>query len=214
MHWETQHLKKDWGVYPEIDLVRKSTNFLNQIRSRYGSLPRCLDLGCGIGANTIMLRDIGFQVTAIDGSPTAIKKLTERTDTLNINAQVLDFSNLKELKGPFDLIVDNLSLYANHPSNIKLYLTDLCTLMNSETLFYSRVWGKKTTGLTDVGKYFYNNPEIGPCSHTGETTVYDLKLIDSMYGEFFTTVVDELLCTYNTSEVWQEFVVCARLKKI
>ena len=158
MHWETQHQKKDWGVYPEIDLVRKSTNFLNQIKSQYGSLPRCLDLGCGIGANTIMLRDIGFQVTAIDGSPTAIKKLTERTDTLNINAQVLDFSNLKELKGPFDLIVDNLSLYANHPSNIKLYLTDLCTLMNSETLFLLTSVGEKDYWINRRWEVFLQQP--------------------------------------------------------
>lgn len=67
--WEQIHKAKDWGTYPDNHLVR----FVMRNRDQLGK--SALDVGCGIGAQTMFLFEQGFdEVVGIDLSPTAIAK--------------------------------------------------------------------------------------------------------------------------------------------
>ncbi len=59
------------------------------------SLPpgRALDLACGTGRNALWLAQCGWNVTAVDGSSTAIAILRERAAGLRIEAQIADLEN-------------------------------------------------------------------------------------------------------------------------
>ncbi len=72
---------------------------------------RALDLGCGPGRNALHLAALGFQVDAVDLSPTAITWAEERAREAgaDIRFHCGDAFALagKELTGPYDLIYDS-----------------------------------------------------------------------------------------------------------
>ncbi|MEA1952579.1 MAG: class I SAM-dependent methyltransferase, partial [Planctomycetota bacterium] len=75
-----------------------------------GTIPvgRVLELGCGTGADSVYLAKNGFEVTAIDSSPTALERARRRGRLENapvhfILEDVYEFAKQAE---PFDLIFD------------------------------------------------------------------------------------------------------------
>lgn len=73
---------------------------------------RALDLGCGPGRNALALAARGFQVDAVDLSPTAVDWARERAreaGTAGIRFHCGDAFALTEgeLSGPYDLVVDS-----------------------------------------------------------------------------------------------------------
>ncbi|MDJ0343444.1 class I SAM-dependent methyltransferase [Streptomyces sp. H10-C2] len=72
---------------------------------------RALDLGCGPGRNAIHLASLGFEVDAVDLSPTAIAWAEERSREAgaDIRFHCGDAFSLSatELGGPYDLIYDS-----------------------------------------------------------------------------------------------------------
>ena len=70
--WDDVHREKDWGRWPNENIVR-------MVMKRYGGVPdrsaiRMLDIGCGSGAHGRFLVEEGFHVDAIDGSERAVVK--------------------------------------------------------------------------------------------------------------------------------------------
>ena len=70
---------------------------------------RAIDLGCGSGANSILLARHGFDVTGVDLSPIAIEKARAASvDTPHPAFVVADLMDLPpELGGPYDLLIDS-----------------------------------------------------------------------------------------------------------
>ncbi len=94
-HWET-------GV-PAGELAR----VVREQRDALGR-GRVLELGCGTGADAIYLTREGFEVTAIDSSPTAIERARARAEHEGVLprfvlADLFEFTKDAE---PFDLVYD------------------------------------------------------------------------------------------------------------
>lgn len=73
-----------------------------------GSAHNILELGCGLGRFSRYLAKQKFNVTAVDFSPVAIGKARTRVarDISKPNFIVGDVTNLKVVRGPFDLSFD------------------------------------------------------------------------------------------------------------
>jgi SAM-dependent methyltransferase len=69
---------------------------------------RAIDLGCGTGSNAIFLAQHGFEVTGVDFAASAIEKAKRRANAAGVRAQFVvdDLTNLRKVKGTFDLLVD------------------------------------------------------------------------------------------------------------
>lgn len=69
---------------------------------------RALDLACGPGRNALYLARLGWQVTAVDSSRTAIRVLADRTAGLDIQAHTADLEKHEFAIAPaaYDLILD------------------------------------------------------------------------------------------------------------
>ena len=80
-----------------------------------GRLKSCktIDLGCGQGNDSIYLTKKGFDVIGVDFSTRAIKKAKQRARNadLNIKFMVDDVTNLRNVSGKFQLVVDNGCLH-------------------------------------------------------------------------------------------------------
>src|SRR4051794_25778969 len=67
---------------------------------------RVLDLGCGDGVLTLKLKELGCEVTGVDGGPDMIRKARE----LGLDAHVMDGHELSFAR-EFDAVFSNAALH-------------------------------------------------------------------------------------------------------
>ncbi len=103
---------------PELESITQFTRQLNP-----GAL--ILDLGCGIGNAAARMRERGFNLECIDGSPEMVKAAN---DTFSLNAKTAFFSDLDTI-AHYDGIWANFSLLhtpkADFPANLQAINTAL-----------------------------------------------------------------------------------------
>lgn len=91
----------------------------------YGA--RVLELGCGAGNQSVRLASLGYLVTGVDISPTAVAMAKQRAATarMEIDFFVADVSQVGNLPlGPFDLVVDSLCLHCIiGPDRLALFIS-------------------------------------------------------------------------------------------
>jgi tellurite methyltransferase len=132
-----------------------------------------LDLGCGEGRNSIFLAKHGYEVVAIDSSPSAIAKLKKIADEkkLRINTVIGDALELPRKK--FDLIVASTILDHIPPKSINTLIQKMknnlenngyvcATVLTVQDPGYSRDYSK---GVSECSKfvthYFAKNELLG-----------------------------------------------------
>jgi SAM-dependent methyltransferase len=75
-----------------------------------GRIPpgKAIALGCGVGRETIYLAKKGFDVIGLDFSPTAIKQARRRAKVEGVEVPFIvdDLTNLRHVRGTFDLVTD------------------------------------------------------------------------------------------------------------
>ncbi len=96
-----RYFRMPWETGPREELV-------GLVESGRIAPGRAIDLGCGTGSNTIFLAQHGFEVTGVDFAASAIAKARRRANAAGVRAQFVvdDLTNLRKVKGTFDLLVD------------------------------------------------------------------------------------------------------------
>jgi SAM-dependent methyltransferase len=112
-----------------------------------GRLKPCktIDLGCGEGRETIYLAKKGFKVIGVDFSNRAINKARLRAKEANVDAKFLvgDVTNLKDIKGKFDLVVDNTCLHTIYSSKARdKYVQTVLNLTKTDSHYFLRCFVK------------------------------------------------------------------------
>jgi SAM-dependent methyltransferase len=102
--WEERYQQGDtpWNTQqPSSELMR--------ILQEY-EIPRgqALELGCGEGASAVYLCRQGFEVTAVDVSPTAVERAREYAgrEGVNVDFRVADVTALGDVPAPFAFVFD------------------------------------------------------------------------------------------------------------
>lgn len=104
---------RDWDKrYREGDkpwdsglVSRELTRVLNETPITPG---RGLELGCGTGTNAVALAERGFEVTAVDVSPTALEVAKAKAEAANVSIEWRcdDVTNLSFADCPYDFLFD------------------------------------------------------------------------------------------------------------
>ena len=91
---------------------------------------RAIDLGCGTGSNAIFLALHGFDVTGVDFAASAIEKARQRADAAEVAARFVmdDLTNLRQVQGTFDFLVDYGALDDLRPAHRDLYVRNVLPL--------------------------------------------------------------------------------------
>ena len=98
--YKSGHHQKTWN------LESASTELISLLMAlQLPSGSRCLDVGCGAGADIKYLAEEGFSVTGIDFSSVAINLAKARLRKFKVDLLVGDILTTK-FKKPFDLITD------------------------------------------------------------------------------------------------------------
>jgi SAM-dependent methyltransferase len=185
--WDKIH-GSGWGKYPAESVVRFLVRY-KRAAPDFANSNTLLELGCGGGANTKMIIAEGYRVTAIDGSPNAIKN-TKNYVGEGATLQVLDFNALSEHFAPesFDIIVDNVSIYTAKLEDIKNILAQVHTILKKGGLFYSSVFSPFTSGyLTgdEVEPGTYTDIKEGALANAGLQHISTEEEMREVYGNFF-----------------------------
>ncbi len=211
-HWDEKFRAQEWGRYPPEDLVRFcGRHYKNTDRNSV----KVLEIGCGPGANIWFLHREGFDVSGIDGSPSAIDQAYKRVSenaALNKHKpdlKVGDFSKLPWKDHSFDVVIDIFSLYANTSAIIDLTLKEVFRVLKPNGRFYSKLWGRDSTGYGSGVRLedgTYDKIESGPCRDMGVSHFFDKPEIERVFKDFNTESIDEVLRTdRNGSVKIQEF---------
>jgi SAM-dependent methyltransferase len=126
-----------WDIGPRVELVQL-------VESSRLQPCRALDLGSGTASNCIFLAQHGFDVTGIDFASAAIELGHKRARQagVHVNFLVDDLTNLQNIRGPFDLLVDYGTLDDLSPAQRDLYVQNILPLTRPGTryLLYAFEW--------------------------------------------------------------------------
>ena len=82
---------------------------LMELEALGGISGEVLDIGCGLGDNSIYFASRGHSVTGLDGSPTAIEEARRRASEAGVSVTfaVADATKLTGYDGRFDTVIDS-----------------------------------------------------------------------------------------------------------
>ncbi|MFA9288401.1 MAG: class I SAM-dependent methyltransferase [Weeksellaceae bacterium] len=114
LHWDALHTQGDIAHYSD-----KPTDFAQEVLAVIPPNSHLLELGCGVGNDSIAFAQAGHTVVATDFSQVAVAKNKERfKDTQNLSFKVVDMSSPFDFSEKFDVVYARLSLH---------YFTDAIT---------------------------------------------------------------------------------------
>jgi len=107
-HWNELHKKGNIDHYSD-----KPTDFAEEVIKIIKPSSKILELGCGVGNDSIAFAHAGHLVVATDFSQVAITKNAERfKDTAHLTFKVVDMSNPLDFSSDhFDVVYARLSLH-------------------------------------------------------------------------------------------------------
>jgi len=123
-----------------------------------GKIAPCktIDLGCGTGNYAMYLAGLGFDVTGIDSSPTAIKIATKNAEKRGVPCRFITgdlLGDLHEVRGKFDFGFDWELLHTIYPEDRPTYIKNLCRLLNTGARYLSVSFSELDPQFGGSGKY-------------------------------------------------------------
>ncbi len=117
---------------------------------------KAIELGCGTGNYVIYLSKMGFDVTGIDFSETAIKiaKNSAEKKGVRCNFIVADvLGDMAEIQDTYDFAYDWEVLHHIFPQDREKYISNIYRLLNPEGLYLSVSFSEESPQFGGKGKY-------------------------------------------------------------
>ncbi|MEI7433613.1 MAG: class I SAM-dependent methyltransferase [Methanomicrobiales archaeon] len=117
---------------------------------------KTIDLGCGTGNYAMYLAGLGFDVTGIDSSPTAISIARENAEKRGVLCMFVTgdlLGDLHEIRGKFDFGFDWEVLHTIYPEDRATYVRNLCRLLNTGARYLSVCFSELDPQFGGSGKY-------------------------------------------------------------
>jgi 2-polyprenyl-3-methyl-5-hydroxy-6-metoxy-1,4-benzoquinol methylase len=147
--WEQRYIEKDtpW------DSGKPSTELQRLVSEGKVKPGRVLELGCGTGTNAIFLASLGFEVTAVDLSLTALERAREkaREAKVTVNFIQADVTALPDLGGPFPFVFDRGTYHVVRTVNLSGFQKMLAKVVEPLGIYLILAGNANTLAPTDVG---------------------------------------------------------------
>ena len=133
---------------PDAFKARERSEFLKFLKDE--GRETLLEIGCGPGQDAQFFQDQGFQVLAVDNTPTMVKLTAEK----GVPAQVLDCYNLDEINESFDAVYTMNCLLHIPKRDIDQILHLISRRLNDSGLMYLGIWGDTNfEGIWEQDRY-------------------------------------------------------------
>jgi SAM-dependent methyltransferase len=151
---------------------------------------KTIDLGCGTGNYAMYLAGLGFEVTGIDKSPTAISIARDNAEKRGVLCMFVTgdlLGDLHEIRGKFDFGFDWELLHTIYPEDRATYVRNLCRLLNTGARYLSVCFSELDPQFGGNGKYrstpagttlYFSSEEEIQDLFSPEFIIKDLRTID------------------------------------
>lgn len=114
---------------------------------------RVLEVGCGTGTNAIYLAQQGFDVTAIDLSPEALRQAREKANKANLKINFIeaDVTKLPDLGAPFPFVFDRGTYHCVRKVDVAAFQKMLKKVVAPGGHFYVLAGNANTLSAPDQG---------------------------------------------------------------
>jgi SAM-dependent methyltransferase len=121
---------------------------------------KVLDVGAGLGADSILFAENGFSVSAIDINKFSMDRLSEiaKEKNLDIDAITADAKKLPYKDGTFDAVFANQVVGLSGCENAKKIMTELCRVLKTDGNIYFNI---NYVDESEKSKYFENKGSGG-----------------------------------------------------
>ena len=162
---------------------------------------KTIDLGCGTGNYAIYLASIGFDVTGIDISQTAIEIARENANKKDVrcNFFIADLlGDLHEVKETFDFAYDWELLHHIFPENRENYVENVYRILSPMGKYLSVCFSEKNPQFGGLGRYretplgtvlYFSSEEELRCLFDPYFDIKELKTI-KIIGKFAPHIVN------------------------
>jgi methyl halide transferase len=135
-HWDRIYR----GGLPPWETGRPAPGLLRVLREHAGLLAKrgtAIDLGCGTGADAILLAKAGFDVTAVEISPIALERARARAerDGASVHFVLDDVFDYADKAGKFDLVYDAGFYDLARQKNLSRFVDALWRLTDPGSLY-------------------------------------------------------------------------------
>jgi tellurite methyltransferase len=172
------------------------------LKGRIAPPMKVLDAGCGSGRNLVYLLRSGFDVCAVDGSPSAIEHVKQMAGEITgeFSDDHFKVGHVEKLSWPdetFDLVISSAVLhFADHEEQWHAMVNEMWRVLKPEGLFFARL--ASTIGIESLVQPIRGRRYVLPDST--ERFLVDEKMLlevsDLIGGQLFeplkTTVVQNL----------------------
>lgn len=215
--WEQTFQRREWGRYPNEELVRFMARNYAQAPDR--SAVKVLEVGCGGGGSNLwaMARQ-GYTPYGMDGSPTAIAKARARLAgegfTLDLRVgEALNVASMYE-PGSFDAVVDVACLQCNRIAEAAEIVRQMAILTKPGGRVFSMIVSDDCAGVgsgSQVEPGSFTDISVGPLQGTGLNHFYSLAEIRKTFAPFAPLSIEFVARSYEEREVvWKSWIVTGR----
>jgi ubiquinone/menaquinone biosynthesis C-methylase UbiE len=206
--WEQVHSQREWGKYPNEELIRFIAKYFFKIPKNERKKIRVIELGCGQGANLWFLAREGFDVYGIDISESAVEKARQTLEGWGVgsdNIQVQDLLNLKFPDNFFDAIIDCSAVCNVSFSDHKKVYKSIHRILKPDGIFWTLhytddSWGFGSGNLIDYKTF--DNFSTGALKNLGVKCLLSDTDIRKLLTEsdFEVKNLEKYLRTYDNSQ--------------
>ncbi len=212
--WEEIFSTRDWGKYPNEDLIRfVARNFYRA--PKRGDI-KILEVGSGTGANLWYVAREGFSVYGIDGSESGveltIRRLNEEVPGWQGEILVGDIVSLEYPDEYFDGAIDNEAICANSFENAAKIYNELHRVLKPGGKLYTRAFTTETVGF-ETGKEVGRNaflPDVGPLEGKGYTRYSTEECMRLFLSSFEILELDKVSRGYGDLDTIAEWSIVAQ----
>jgi SAM-dependent methyltransferase len=185
--WESIFSSSEWGKYPSEEAVR----FFMKNKDNYEAPLKALDLGCGTGAISWFMAKEGAEVSAVDGSMSALNKIGSNASFFGADREIKtvkgDITAPAEfIKGKFNIIIDHYSLCHNRLKDIYRAYRQCFSLLTPGGRFLTCGFGAGTTGIATAGKASgrtFSEINEGPLANRGIISIPEKEDLEKLFSE-------------------------------
>lgn len=133
---------------PDEFKVQEQSEFLKFLKDE--KRETLLEIGCGHGQDARFFQDQGFQVLAVDNTPTMVKLTAEK----GVTARLLDCYDLDEINERFDAVYTMNCLLHIPKQDMDKILHLISKRLNDSGLMYLGIWGDQNfEGIWEQDRY-------------------------------------------------------------
>lgn len=143
---------------------------------------RALDVGVGLGRETLALANLGFEVDSVDINIKYLDAIKDNIGIFKVNLINKDISSFEMLKNTYQVVIlNNVLLFISDKEEVRRVINSITESIVNGGVLYLSTFGPKNEGFNGRATSFFEYNEILEVLEENKLTVYN-KMMQEGYA--------------------------------